>query len=171
MHLDDKIRLLLDLRRDGIGVVFVGDCGTGAQAAREAHLAIALAGGDTLGREGWDVALLGPSIEPLPTLFALARDHNRRVERARHAVMAPNLLCVAGAFSFGLTGLAAVFISNFGTSIAYNNAVRSRRTAHDPVAEWRDAGCYEGAASAQFWPKPPFGDRFKMEAHYDQPAV
>lgn len=171
MHLDDKIRLLRDLRRDGVGIVFVGDCTTGAQAAREAHLAIALAGGDTLGREGWDVALLGPSIERLPTLFALARDHTKRIERARHAVMAPNLLCVAGAFSFGLTGLAAVFISNFGTSIAYNNAVRSLRTAHDPVVEWRDAGRYEGPASAQFWPKPSFGDRFKMEAHHDQPAV
>jgi Cu2+-exporting ATPase len=159
LNLDDKIRLLIDLRRDGVGVVFVGDCVTGARAARKAHLAITLAGALEFEREGWDVALLGPSIEPLPALFALAHDHTRRIERARHAVIAPNLLCVAGAFSFGLSGLAAVFISNFGTSIAYNNAVRSLRTAHDPAAEWRDAGCFAGATSVQARPQPPFGGR------------
>jgi len=171
MHLDDKIRLLLDLRGDGVATVFVGDCTTSAQAAQEAHLAIALADGDTLGGEAWDIALLGGSIETLPLLFALAHDHTRRVERARHAVMTPNLLCVAGAFSFGFTGLASVFISNFGTSIAYNNAVRSLRTAHDPMTKWREAGCYEAAASAHIWPKPPFGGRLNMETHHAQPTA
>jgi Cu2+-exporting ATPase len=171
MHLDDKIRLLLDLRREGVAAVFVGDCVTGAQAACEAHLAIAVSGGDALGSEPWDVALLGSSIERLPILFALAHDHTRRIARGRYAVMAPNLLCVAGAFSLGLTGLAAVFISNFGTSIAYNNAMRSLRTTHDPVTEWRDADWYGGAATEPAWPKPSFGDWFKTETHHDQPAA
>jgi cation transport ATPase len=171
MHLADKVRLLLALRRDGIAAVFVGDCATNAQAAREAHLAIALGEGAALGREAWDIALLGESIETLPMLFALAHDHTRRVERARHAVMTPNLLCVAGAFSFGFTGLASVFISNFGTSIAYNNAVRSLRTADDPNTKWRDAVSYEAAASAHIWPKPPFAGRSNMETHHAQPAA
>jgi cation transport ATPase len=171
MHLDDKVRLLLDLRRDGVGAVFVGDCAASAQAAREAHLAIALADGATLGGEAWDIALLGGSIETLPILFALAHDHTRRVERARHAVMTPNLLCVAGAFSFGFTGLASVFISNFGTSIAYNNAVRSLRTAHDPITKWRDSGGYEAGASAHIWPKPSFGGGLNRETDHGQPAA
>ena len=171
MRLDDKVRLLLDLRRDGVASVFVGDCATSAQAAREAHLAIALADGDTLGGEVWDIAMLGSSIETLPILFGLAHDHTRRVERARHAVMTPNLLCVAGAFSFGLTGLASVFISNFGTSIAYNNAMRSLRTAHDPITKWREAGCYEDVASEHIRPKPLFGGRLNMETDHAQPAA
>ena len=148
MCLDDKIRLLLDLRQTGVAAVFVGDCVAGARAAREAHLAIALGGGDALGREPWDVALLEPSIGPLPILFALARDHTRRIESARHTVMAPNLLCVAGAFSFGLTGLAAVFISNFGTSIVYNNTMRSLHATHDRVTEWRDLRLSREAAAS-----------------------
>jgi hypothetical protein len=41
--------------------------------------------------------------------------------------MAPNLLCVVGAFAFGWTGLAAVFVSNFGTSMVYGRAMRSLR--------------------------------------------
>jgi len=71
--------------------------------------------------------LLGPSIASLPALFELARDHTKRVALARHIVMAPNLLCVVGAFSFGWTGLAAVFVSNFGTSMVYGRAMRSLR--------------------------------------------
>ena len=61
------------------------------------------------------------------------------MESARYAVMAPNLLCVAGAFAFGLTGMAAVIISNFGTSIVYGRARRSLRTAtaaKRPAARW-----------------------------------
>jgi len=107
----------------------------------------------------------------LPALFALSRDHATRIERARHTVMAPNLLCVAGAFSFGLTGLAAVFISNFGTSIVYNNVMRSLRAVHDPVTEWRDAYRFEDAATASDWPNFRFGEGHEMEMHHDQPAA
>jgi Cu2+-exporting ATPase len=171
MHLDDKIRLLRDLGQSGVAVVFVGDCVAGARAAQEAQVAIALGGGFFPAREPWDVALLGPSIELLPTLFAVSRDHTTRIERTRHTVMAPNLLCVAGAFSFGLTGLAAVFISNFGTSIVYNNVMRSLRAVHDPVTEWRDAYRFEDAATASDWPNSRLGEGSEMEMHHDQPAA
>jgi hypothetical protein len=69
------------------------------------------------------------SIAPLPALYALARDSGRRKDRARYAVMVPNLLCVAGAFAFGFTPMAAVLLSNFGTSLAYNGAKRALRRA------------------------------------------
>ena len=91
-----------------------------------------------------------------PVTLRRARDHRRRIERARHTVMAPDLLCVAGAFSFGLSGLAAVLISNFGTSMVYNNTMRSLGTTRDPVAEWAGAssirerrarGCAMGTVS------------------------
>lgn len=39
--------------------------------------------------------------------------------------MVPNLLCVAGAFAFGFTPMAAVLLSNLGTSLAYNGAKRA----------------------------------------------
>jgi hypothetical protein len=41
--------------------------------------------------------------------------------------LAPNLACVAGAFAFGLPGLAVILISNLGTSMVYN---RARRALH-----------------------------------------
>ena len=144
MSLDSKIRVLHDLRQQQAAAAYVGDCLAEAPATREAHLSIALGGADGpveagLGREPADIVLLGPSIVPLPALCALARDSARRIERARHAVMAPNVLCVAGAFAFGLTGMAAVIISNFGTGMVYNRAKRSLRMAENAGAVRSDA--------------------------------
>ena len=105
-----------------------------APVVREAHVSIGLCATDAAADAGWeqgpsDIALLAPSIVPLPALCALARDSVRRQKRTRYAVMVPNLLCVAGAFAFGFTPMAAVFLSNFGTSLAYNGAKRALRKA------------------------------------------
>jgi cation transport ATPase len=130
MSVGDKIRFLHDLRRKSVAAAYIGDCLTNAPVAREAHLSIGLASADAAADAGWekgtsDIALLAPSIAPLPALCALARNSAGRRDRIRYAVMTPNLLCVAGAFAFGFTPMAAVFLSNFGTSLAYNSAKRA----------------------------------------------
>jgi cation transport ATPase len=134
MSADDKIHLLRELRRQGLVAAYVGDCLANAPVVREAHLSIGLCAADAAADAGWeqgpsDIALLAPSIVPLPALCTLARDSVRRQKRTRYAVMVPNLLCVAGAFAFGFTPMAAVFLSNFGTSLAYNGAKRALRKA------------------------------------------
>jgi cation transport ATPase len=130
MSVGDKIRFLHDLRRKSVAAAYIGDCLKNAPVAREAHLSIGLAAADAVADAGWekgtsDIALLAPSIAPLPALCALARNSAGRRDRIRYAVMTPNLLCVAGAFAFGFTPMAAVFLSNFGTSLAYNSAKRA----------------------------------------------
>jgi hypothetical protein len=85
--------------------------------------------------------------------------------------MAPNLLCVAGAFSFGLTGLAAVFISNFGTSIVYNNVTRSLRAVHEPVTQWRDTCWFDDYATPSDWADSRLGAGYEMEMHHDLPTA
>ena len=130
MSAGDKICLLRELQRQGLVAAFIGDCLANAPVACEAHLSIGLAAVDAAADAAWeqgssDIALLAPSIASLPALYALARDSARRQERTRYAVMVPNLLCVAGAFAFGFTPMAAVFLSNFGTSLAYSSAKRA----------------------------------------------
>ena len=129
---DDKVRVLRELRRQGLAAAYVGDEPAHAAVVREAHLSISLGGADAAARVGaeWgpsDIVLMAPSIAPLPALYALARDSGRQKDRARYAVMVPNLLCVAGAFAFGFTPMAAVLLSNFGTSLAYNGAKQALR--------------------------------------------
>jgi len=131
---DDKARVLRDLRRQGHAAAFAGDGSAPASVVREAHLSISLGGADAgaeagARREPLDIELIASSIAPLPALRALAGDSGRQRERARYAVMVPNLLCVAGAFAFGFTPMAAVLLSNFGTSVAYNGAKRALRKA------------------------------------------
>ena len=130
MSASDKIQFLRDLRRQSVAAAYIGDCLANAPVACEAHLSIGLAAANAAADAGWeqgssDIALLAPSIAPLPALCALARDSAGRRDRVRYAVMTPNLLCVAGAFAFGFTPMAAVFLSNFGTSLAYNSAKRA----------------------------------------------
>jgi len=141
---DDKARVLRDLRRQGHAAAFVGNGSAPAPVVREAHLSISLGGAGAgaevgSGREPMDIELMAPSIAPLPALRALAGDSGRRRERTRYAVMVPNLLCVAGAFAFGFTPMAAVLLSNFGTSVAYNGAKRALRKA--AVIRHHDAWC------------------------------
>ena len=134
MSTEDKIQFLRSLRRQSVAAAYIGGCLANAAVMREAHLSIDLPATDTAADTGWDqgtsdIALLAPSINPLPALCALARDSLRRRKRARYAVVIPNLLCAAGALAFGLTPTAVVLISNFGTSMAYNGAKRSLRNA------------------------------------------
>ena len=129
---DDKVRVLRELRRQGLAAAYVGEEPAHAAVVREVHLSISLGGADAAARVGaeWgpsDIVLMAPSIAPLPALYVLARDSGRRKDRARYAVMVPNLLCVAGAFAFGFTPMAAVLLSNFGTSLAYNGAKQALR--------------------------------------------
>jgi cation transport ATPase len=131
---DEKVRVLRGLWRQGLAAAYVGDKSAHAAVVREAHMSISLGGADAAAAVGaeWghsDIVLMAPSIAALPALYALARDSGQRKDRARYAVMVPNLLCVAGAFAFGFTPMAAVLLSNFGTSLAYNGAKRALRRA------------------------------------------
>jgi cation transport ATPase len=159
MSAGDKIRLLRDLRRQSVAAAYIGDCLANAPVAREAYLSIGLAATDTTADAGSDqgssdIALLAPSIAPLPALCALARDSVRRQKRARYAVMVPNLMCVAGAFAFEFTPMAAVFLSNFGTSLAYNSAKRALSTTAPTRLDEAWYADDEPAPGQSFVPKP-----------------
>jgi Cu2+-exporting ATPase len=125
MRPDDKIRLLCELRQQRVAAVYVGDAPLEASMARAAHLSMALTAAERPALGPADIVLLAPSLAPLPDLFALARDSVRRMERARRMTLAPNLFSVAGAFAFDFTAMAAVLISNLGTSAVYNQARRA----------------------------------------------
>jgi cation transport ATPase len=131
MRQEDKIRLLRELRQQRVAAAYLGDASLEASVAREAQLSIALSSAAELRLGPADIVLPGPSLAPLPALFALARHSVRRIERARQTALAPNLLSVAGAFAFDFTAMAAVLISNLGTSAVYNRAKRSLRGAED----------------------------------------
>ena len=133
-------RLLRALSERGLGAVHV-HVGAASRDSHDTHLSVALACADASGWHDADMVLFGQSIAPLPALALLARDSMSRLGHLRRLAVAPNLACVAGAFAFGLPGLAVVFLSNLGTSMVYNRARRALRVASledssPPDAAW-----------------------------------
>ena len=55
-------------------------------------------------------------------LCEISRAHASRVDQAQKLILVPNLICIAGAFLFGFTGMTAVMLSNLGTLGLYRRA-------------------------------------------------
>jgi hypothetical protein len=72
-------------------------------------------------------SLLHPHVNRFADLWEIARNHEGRVLDAQKLVMIPNILCVAGAFLFGFTGLTAVMITNLGTFGLFNRSAGTLR--------------------------------------------
>jgi len=137
MGAGDKIAFLRDLRRESINAAYIGDCLTDASVVREAYLSIGFATRDAETGAEWEQG--APDINFAYTVDRFAAGTLRAGAGQRQTTPAyaershdPNLLCVAGAFAFGLAPMAIVFISNFGTSMAYNGARRPPRGAAIP---------------------------------------
>ena len=123
---DETADFLVACRKKKLKAAFVGDCRAQARAAAEAHVAISLAGEADLDSDPAGLLMQQARLAPLADLHQLSRAHASRVNQAQQLILVPNLICVAGAFLFGFTGLTAVMLSNLGTLGVY-------RIASDPL--------------------------------------
>ena len=126
---EDTGRFLRACRERGLRTAFVGHCRRRAAAAAEADVAVSLVAeaDEHASPSPASALLLQPRVDRFADLWEIARSHEGRVHDARKLVLVPNVLCVAGAFLFGFTGLTAVMISNLGTFNLFNRAVGSLR--------------------------------------------
>ena len=128
---EDTERFLAACRDRGIRTAFIGhEHGeTLTKAMAEANVAISYVAESSEKLESPPVAawLLQPRVGLFADLWEIARRHEGRVLDARKLVLVPNVLCVAGAFLFGFSGLTAVMISNLGTFNLFNRSVSSLR--------------------------------------------
>ena len=126
----DKARFVARLEAQGMCTAFVGDCRRNATAAARAHVAIGVStDAEIEDHRGADALhLLGDRLARLELVWELARSHVRKVRLDHTLVVAPNLLCVAGAFLFGFTGMTSVLISNLGTAGVYSRATGELRS-------------------------------------------
>jgi cation transport ATPase len=129
---DAKVALLRSLRQRGRKVAYVGDCSAEPRVAREAHVAISLAGDPDPQRDCAAVRVLRGDMGWLGPLRALSRAHVDRVRTVHGAILLPNLACIAGAFVLGFTSLSAVVLTNLGTLAVYSGLPRRQRRARDP---------------------------------------
>jgi cation transport ATPase len=99
---------------------------------RASHVSVSVSGVADADADPSSVLLLSPRLTPLAELWAIAREHDGRLNEARRLTLLPNLLCVAGAFTFGFTSLTSVVISNLGTLGVYTRSARSLHAVRPP---------------------------------------
>jgi Cu2+-exporting ATPase len=120
---EDRAQYIADCRNAGHRVAFVGDCRRHPAAAAAADVAIAVDAQPTDEADPASVWLLQPDYGRIAALWEISRA-SRRQEQMHHGMtLIPNLTCVAGAFLFGFTSLAAVVLSNLGTYSVYRRSV------------------------------------------------
>jgi cation transport ATPase len=120
---EETARFLCACRERGLRTAFVGRGHRHAAAAAVAHVAVSFVG-ETDEYPKWAAALLlQPRLSLFADLWEIAHKHEDRVSDGQKLVVVPNVFCVAGAFLFGFSSLAAVVISNLGTFSLYNRTV------------------------------------------------
>jgi cation transport ATPase len=132
---DDRIHLLKDCLARGFKVAYVGDGHLDPHLAAGAQIAISL-GSDKSHSVDCDPAtihLLQPRLSKLGELWDIAHIHERRLKTAYRYTLIPNLLCVAGALTWGFTSLASVAVTNLGTYGLYRRTARSIRSLEHQI--------------------------------------
>jgi Cu2+-exporting ATPase len=126
---ESRADVIRNLRAGGRRVVFVGDCRRSPLAAHAADVAVFPFPDPAWDADPSGVWLWHASYEKLVDLRELSVSMCRQSELHRNLILIPNLVCIAGAFLFGFTGLAAVVLSNLGTySVYFRSRAALRRT-------------------------------------------
>jgi Cu2+-exporting ATPase len=124
---DHTAEFLKACRKRGLKVAYLGDCRKNPRISAEAHVSLSWSDAPDLETHPASLLLQNPSFDPLGDLLEIARSHATRVQEAQQLILLPNLVCVAGAFLFGFTGMTAVMLSNLGTLGLYRRASDSLR--------------------------------------------
>jgi cation transport ATPase len=124
---EDTASFLAACRGRGLKTGFIGDCGLYPRAAAEAHVSISIEADADLDADPAGLLMQRSRLTALADLHVISRTHASRVIEAQQFILLPNLLCVAGAFFFGFTGMTAVMLSNLGTLGLYRRVSDSLR--------------------------------------------
>jgi cation transport ATPase len=119
-----KVEMIQNCQQRGERVAFVGNSRRCEEMARYADVTIALDPPLSPENVALDALLLNGDLSSLPRLWQIANRQRQRSWRQAACTVIPNLLCVAGAFALGFTGLHTVLLSNLGTLTVYRSAGR-----------------------------------------------
>src|SRR5262249_56188190 len=94
----DKADYVGRLQQEGCKVCFVGDGINDSIALKKANVSISLRGASSIATDTAHIVFLEEGLGKLCELRDIARDLDRNVKRGWHLILAPNGLCIAGAF-------------------------------------------------------------------------
>ncbi len=123
----DKAKYVEMLQKEGRKVCFIGDGVNDSIALKKANVSISLRGASSVATDTAQVVLMEDNLVKLLQLHVVSRGLQRNLKRSWGLILAPNVVCVAGAF-FGVFGVMHSMIFNqFGGMLALGNGLTPLR--------------------------------------------
>ncbi len=133
----DKADYVEKLQQEGRKVCFVGDGVNDAIALQKANVSISLRGATSIATDTAHVVFMEPGLGKLCELRDIAGELQRNVRISWGLILAPNILCIVGVFTFGFGIAASVLTNNVAALGALGNGVRPMRKVAAYEAERR----------------------------------
>ena len=121
---NDKADYVEKLQREGRKVCFVGDGLNDAIALKKANVSVSLRGAASIATDTAHVVFMEPGLGRLCELHDIARDLEANVRTSWALILAPNIACIAGAFTLGFGVGVSVLTNNVAALAALANGVR-----------------------------------------------
>ena len=131
----DKARYVEQLQSEGRKVCFVGDGINDSIALKKANVSISLRGATSIATDTAHVVFMEEGLGKLCDLRDVARDLDRNVKKSWQLILAPNALCIVGAFTMGFGIMASVVTNNVAALAALANGMLPLRKIAEAQAE------------------------------------
>ncbi len=133
----DKARYVEQLQSEGRKVCFVGDGINDSIALKKANVSISLRGATSIATDTAHIVFMEEGLGKLCDLRDIGRDLDRNVKKSWKLILAPNALCIAGAFTMGFGIMASVVTNNVAALAALANGMLPLRKIAEAQAEER----------------------------------
>jgi Cu2+-exporting ATPase len=133
----DKADYVERLQQEGRKVCFVGDGINDAIALKKANVSISLRGATSIATDTAHVVFMEPGLGKLCELLDIAQDLQNNVRTSWVLILAPNILCIVGAFTMGFGIAMSVLTNNVAALAALANGIRPMRKVAAYEAERR----------------------------------
>ena len=131
----DKARYVEQLQSEGKKVCFVGDGINDSIALKKANVSISLRGATSIATDTAHIVFMEEGLSKLCDLRDIARDLDKNVKKSWQLILAPNALCIVGAFTMGFGIMASVVTNNVAALAALANGMLPLRKIAEAQAE------------------------------------
>jgi heavy metal translocating P-type ATPase len=131
----DKAEYVEKLQREGRKVCFVGDGINDSIALKKANVSISLRGATSIATDTAHIVFMEEGLSKLCDLRDIARDLDRNVRRSWQLILAPNGLCIVGAFTLGFGVMTSVLTNNVAALAALANGMLPLRRIAEAQAQ------------------------------------
>lgn len=119
----DKADYVERLQKQGRKVCFVGDGINDSIALKKANVSISLRGASSIATDTAQIVFMEESLHRLCELRDVAHRLDQNVRRSWYMILAPNALCILGAFTMGFGIMASVLTNNVAAIGALANGM------------------------------------------------